>query len=263
MKIKDITDVLEITAQLSWQESYDNSGLIVGDIESDLERVLLAVDITEAVLDEAIEIGAGLIVAHHPIIFHPLKRLTGQTYIERVVTRAIRNKIALYACHTNLDSTPDEGLSHRLGQMLGLNKVSVLEPTRIENPEVGFGIVGELKEGVEIVDFLQYIQKTLNLNVIRHSPLTKKTVKRIAICSGSGSSLLFAAKREAVDLYIAADFKYNDFLDADNQLVIADIGHFESEFCAIDVLFDILSKKIPTFALQKSNNSINPVNYIV
>lgn len=263
MKIRDITEILESTAQLSWQESYDNSGLIVGDKDGEIESVLLAVDITEDVLNEAIEIGAGMIIAHHPIIFHPLKQLVGQTYVERVVVRAIGYNIALYACHTNLDSAPEEGLSYRLGKMLELGEMFVLEPTRSDNPKVGFGIVSELKERVEMVDFLRYIQKNLKLSVVRHSPLTKKTVKRVAICSGSGSSLIAAAKRENVDLYIAADFKYNDFLDADRELVIADIGHFESEFCAIDTLFDILSKKIPTFALRKSKNSINPINYIV
>ena len=194
MKVKEITAILEEAAPLFLQESYDNSGLLVGDPEAEIDSALICVDATESVVAEAAEVGAGLVLSHHPVIFHPLKRLTGGSYIERTVAEAVRRGIALYACHTNLDSAP-EGMSRMLGNLLGLRNVILL-------------------------------------------------------------------KRAGADVYLSADFKYNDFLDADRELVIADIGHFESEYCAIDLIYEIIRKKMPTFALHKSMRSVNPVNYL-
>lgn len=262
MKIKELTDIIEAAADLSWQAGYDNAGLIVGDSEAEVGAALLCVDITESVLEQAIEVGAGLIIAHHPIIFHGLKQITGQTYIQRVVAKALQHGIALYACHTNLDSAP-LGISHRLGDMFGLKEIALLEPTRTERPDVGFGIVGELPDEESVEGFLNRVKSVLGLKALRYSRPYKKQVRRVAICSGSGGSLIGKAKEAGADVYIAADFKYNDFLDADRELVIADAGHFETEYCAIDILFEIIRKKIPTFALYKSNNSENPVNYLV
>ena len=261
MKIRDIIAPLEEFAPLDWQAEYDNAGLIVGDVDAATDIALVCVDITEAVLEEAIELGAGLVIAHHPVIFHPLKHITGGTYIERVVARAIRHNVALYACHTNLDAAKG-GMSFRLGNLLGLQNVSILDPSG-RFPDVGFGIVGELEKEMPAMEFLGYVKTKLGLKSMRYSDITQPLVSRVALCTGAGASMAVMAKCAGAQVYISSDFKYNDFLDADRELVIADVGHFESEYCAIDLICDIITKKIPNFALRKSQRSVNPVNYLV
>ncbi len=261
MKVKEITAILEEAAPLFLQESYDNSGLLVGDPEAEIDSALICVDATESVVAEAAEVGAGLVLSHHPVIFHPLKRLTGGSYIERTVAEAVRRGIALYACHTNLDSAP-EGMSRMLGNLLGLRNVILLEPTATEMSGSGFGIVGEPEHVLPTEEFLRTVRDRLSLKCIRYSGITRPTVRRAALCTGAGASMMSAAKRAGADVYLSADFKYNDFLDADRELVIADIGHFESEYCAIDLIYEIIRKKMPTFALHKSMRSVNPVNYL-
>lgn len=258
MKVKDIVALLEAEVPLAWQESYDNAGLVVGSPEADVERVLIALDATEEVVEEAISEGCQMVVTHHPIIFRPIKRLADENRQQRTIAKAIRHGIALYAAHTNLDSAPHRGISHHLAALLGLNVVSLLEPSAVEG--VGIGVVGELPEAVPTEEFLVRIKDVLGVVALRHSTVRIDTVQRVAICSGSGGGLIEAAEKSGADLYLAADFKYHDFVDAD-RMVLVDAGHFESEICAIEILFDILSKKITTFALRKSACAENPVKY--
>ncbi len=258
MKIRDIIAPIEEFAPLSLQESYDNAGLIVGRLDDELQGgVLLAVDVTEQVIEEAIERGCGLIITHHPIIFHPLKRLNSASVVERCVEMAIRHDIALYACHTNLDSAVG-GMSWRVGEMLGLQDMRVLQPT---SEEAGFGVVGTLAEPLSEGDFLKKVQQTFSVEALRHSALLGREVRSVAICTGAGASLMNEAKASGCDIYLTADLKYNDFYAPDSRFVVVDMGHFESEFCAIAILFDILSKKFINFALHKSAQSKNPVHY--
>lgn len=258
MKVKDIVAMLEAEVPLAWQESYDNAGLAVGSPEAEVERVLIALDATEEVVEEAISEGCQMVVTHHPIIFRPIKRLADENRQQRTIAKAIRHGIALYAAHTNLDSAPQRGISHHLAALLGLNVVSLLEPSAVEG--VGIGVVGELPEAVPTEEFLVRIKDVLGVVALRHSTVRIDTVQRVAICSGSGGGLIEAAEKSGADLYLAADFKYHDFVDAD-RMVLVDAGHFESEICAIEILFDILSKKITTFALRKSACAENPVKY--
>lgn len=260
MKISEITSCIERFAPLAWQEHYDNAGLIVGRPDDEVHRALLAVDVTEAVLDEAEQTGCDLVITHHPIIFHPLKRFNSATYVERCVERAIRAGIALYACHTNLDSAP-EGMSWRLAEQLGIRRLQLLEPS-MKGDGVGFGVVGELDEEQPMVDFLYQVKVRLGLDVVRHSDLVSPTVRRVAVCTGAGASLIGEARRAGADLYLTADLKYNDFMTPDGALTVADIGHFESEYCAIEILFDILSKNLCTFAVLRSKATRNPINYL-
>ena len=261
MKIKDITAKIESFAPLSLQESYDNAGLIVGRADDELRGgVLLAVDVTDEVIDEAIERGCSMIVTHHPIVFHPLKRFNSASVVERCVERAIKHDIALYACHTNLDSAP-HGMSWRLGQMLGVENMEILEPT---GEGTGFGSVGNLAEPMATEAFLHHLKSTLGCGAIRHSAITKSSIERVAICTGAGSSMMSAAVAAGCDIYITADVKYNDYYTPDGRFILCDVGHFESEYCAIDLLFDILadlSKIFSNFALHKSANSKNPMHY--
>ncbi len=262
MKIKDIVAPLEEFAPLWYQESFDNAGLVVGRPDDEVTSALLCVDATEEVLDEAERLGAKLVISHHPVIFHAMKRFNGKGYVEKIVEKAIRKGIALYACHTNLDSAPG-GMSYRLAEMLGVGNLQMLERCGGEDAPNGFGVLGALAEPAAPEDFLRTVQEKLDVKAIRHSDLIFGKIQKIAICTGSGASLIEAAKDAGADLYIAADFKYNDFMAADGVTIIADIGHFESEFCAIDLMFDVISKKIANFALHKSKSSRNPVNYLV
>ncbi|MBQ7855958.1 MAG: Nif3-like dinuclear metal center hexameric protein [Alistipes sp.] len=258
MKIKDITACIEQFAPLTLQESYDNAGLVVGRADDELRGgVLIAVDVTPQVLDEAERLGCGLIVTHHPLIFHPLKRLNSASMVERCVEMAIKRDIALYACHTNLDSAY-EGMSWRLGRVLGVQDMQVLEPS---SEMTGFGVVGTLAEPLSVEALFDLLRERLSVKVIRHSALVRESIRRVAICTGAGGSCMEAARGAGCDIYITADLRYNDFFAPDGEFIVADIGHFESEFCAIDILFDILSKKITNFALHKSACSKNPVHY--
>ncbi len=256
MKISQITEVIERFAPLGWQESYDNAGLIVGRPDDEVHKALLAVDVTEEVLDEAEAEGCDIVLTHHPIVFHALKRFNSADPVQRCVERAIRSRIALYACHTNLDSAPG-GMSWRLAGMLGVGNLEVLQPAEAGGG-VGFGVVGDLPEAVDTVEFMRFVRRKLGVKVIRHSD-----VRRVAVCTGAGASLIGDARRAGAGIYITADLKYNDFMTPDKALTVADIGHFESEYCVIELLFDILSKNLCTFAVRKSEHSRNPVNYLV
>jgi dinuclear metal center YbgI/SA1388 family protein len=259
MKIKEIVAPLEEFAPLAWQAVYDNSGLVVGHGEDDVQAALVAVDVTEDVLDEAVRLGAGLVISHHPIIFHALKRLNGKGVVERVVEQAIRKGIALYACHTNLDGAPG-GMSWRLAETIGIGDLQSLEK---EEEGHGYGVIGTLAEEMEPREFLQEAMRRLGAKVVRHSEITATKIRRVALCTGSGASLIGAAKGAGAELYIAADFRYNDFSEGESGFIVADIGHFESEFCAIDLMCDVISKKIATFALHKSKSGRNPVGYLI
>ena len=262
MKIRDIAEVIERYAPLRLQESYDNAGLIVGRPEDEVHQALLAVDVTEEVLDEAEQTGCDLIVTHHPIVFHALKRFNSASYVERCVERAIRRGIALYACHTNLDSAPG-GMSWRLAEMLGVEELRVLQPTDPADGRVGFGVVGELPQSMSVRDFMHRIQERLSVQVIRHSELVREQVRRVALVTGAGASMLGDAVAAGADIYLTADMKYNDFYAPDGRIVAVDVGHFESEYCAIGLLHDIITKKIATFAVHESVHSVNPVNYFI
>lgn len=261
MKINELTSIIESFAPLAWQEDYDNAGLIVGRPDDEVHAALLAVDVTDEVLDEAEAAGCDLVITHHPIVFRPLKRFNSADPVQRCVERAIRRGIALYACHTNLDSAPG-GMSWALARQLGVGELQTLQPAADDAP-VGFGVVGLLPAPEKTEAFLRRMQQQLGVRCVRHSDLTGPTVQRIAVCTGAGASLIGAARRAGAELYVTADLKYNDFMTPDGALVVADIGHFESEYCAIQLLFDILSKKLINFALRKSTNSRNPVNYLV
>ncbi len=262
MKIREITDAVEAFAPLGAQEGFDNSGLLVGRWDDEVDSVLVCVDVTEEVMDEAGRTGAGMVISHHPVIFNGLKSITGSSYVERIVERAIRAGIALYACHTNLDAVYN-GMSYRLADILGIERPRLLHPTQPGNPTVGFGVVGELPQAVPTEEFLRGVMAKLNLGSLRHSDIHKKEVRRIALCTGSGAGQIGDAVREGADVYLAAEFRYNNFLDAAGRIIIADVGHFESEYCAIDLINDIITKKFPKFAVRKSQHSRNPVNYLV
>lgn len=261
MKIREITESIEAFAPLSLQESYDNAGLIVGRYDDELTGgVLLAVDVTDEVIDEALELGCQMIVTHHPIVFNAMKRFNSASLVERCVERAIKHDIALYACHTNLDSTVG-GMSWRLGKLLGVEN---MQPLEAAVDGTGFGVVGDLAQPMNIEAFFALLRTTLGCKAVRHSKVVKDSVQRIAICTGAGGSMIERAAASGCDVYVTADVRYNQYYLPDGRFVLCDVGHYESEYCAIDLLFDILaelSKKITNFALHKSAKTENPMYY--
>ncbi len=365
MTVYDITGYLDTLAPPSLQESYDNAGLLVGEGHTACTGVLVTLDVTEAVVQEAIDHGCNLIVAHHPIIFGGLKRLTGRTYAERVVMQALRHNIAIYAIHTNLDNVLD-GVNRRIAERLGLVQMSILAPlsgrlkklitfvpnnhvepvrkalfaagagriglydecsfnteglgtfrplegsnpylgrhgVRQHEPEVrievilpahtertvlsalrqahpyeevaydivsldnswqeaGAGMVGMLPEPMEETAFLHWVRQQLPTGCIRHTPLLGKPISKVALCGGSGSFLLPDAIAAGAQVFLSADFTYHKFFDADGRIVIADIGHFESEQFTRDLLVERLKEKFANFAVRLSTIDTNPVQYLV
>ncbi len=265
MKIKEVLQYLEEIAPLEYQERYDNSGLIVGDQEVELTGALICLDSTEEVIDEAVELGYNLVIAHHPVIFQGIKKLTGKTYIGRTVLKAIKNDIAIYAIHTNLDNHFCNGVSTKIAHKLGFENLEILDPKReflLRNKQVGTGVIANLDKPFEEMDFLHHIKEKLNLNVIKYTNLRNKPVKKVAICGGACSFLLNKAISVGADVFVTADFKYHEYFNAENKLIIADIGHYESEIYTIELIYDILTEKFSTFAARLTKVITNPVNYM-
>jgi len=363
MKIAEITSCLESLAAPSLQESYDNAGLLTGDPGWECTGILCCLDSTEEIIDEAVQKKCNLVVAHHPIIFGGLKRINGSNYVEKTIIKAIKNDIAIYSIHTNLDNVID-GVNGKMAALIGLQKTGVLrekentlkklyvfvpadhadklrqalfnggagqiglydecsfntagtgtfraaaganpfvgkineqhhEPEiRIEvifpghlqssliramkaahpyeevaydivglannHPGIGSGLIGELAEPLEEKAFLEHLKKVFKLSVIRHTSLRGTPVRKVALCGGAGSFLVSKALAAGADFYVSADFKYHEFFDANGRIVIADIGHYESEQFTVHLLQEILEQKFPNFAVLKTELVTNPVHY--
>jgi dinuclear metal center YbgI/SA1388 family protein len=365
MKLSQLTTYLESIAPIAYQEDYDNAGLIVGNPDQEIRQVLISLDCIEAVVDEAIATNCQVIVSHHPIVFKGLKKFNGQTYVERVVEKAIRNDIAIYAIHTNLDSVLT-GVNARVCEILGLENCRILTPKhgllkklvtyvpvshaeqvrnalfnagagnignysecsfsgegsgtfkgdgdsdpyvgepgirhtedelRVEtvypanleskilmalilahpyeevaydlyaltnqHQQVGTGMVGELDQPVDAEDFLFSLKEKMHAHVIRHTAFTGKQIKKVAVCGGSGSFLLKHAIAAGADIFITADYKYHEFFDAEGKIIIADIGHFESEQFTQQLLHEMIQKKFAMLPIRLTSVNTNPVRYFM
>jgi len=263
MKVRDITKYLENLAPVSLQESYDNAGLLTGQFDQDITGAMISLDATEAVIDEAIKRNCNMVISHHPIIFKGLKKINGKNYIERTIIKAIKNDVALYAIHTNLDNVYDHGVSTEICNRLGLKNTKVLVPKKELDPNgmIGLGSIGQFEFVMQDTECLAFIKERMEAKVIRHTALLDSRIQTVAVCGGSGASLLPAAIAQGADIYISADFKYHEFFDANHKIIIADIGHFESEQFTIKLLHKILTKKFSNFALFCTSVNTNPVNY--
>lgn len=363
MKIEKVISVLEEFAPVVLQESYDNSGLILGSRQDEVSSALICLDVTEAILDEAIENNFGIIISHHPLIFKGVKKLNSKNSVERIIVKAIKNNIAIYSIHTNADNViagvngiiaarlglintkaldEKKNLFRKLVTFCPLNKADKIrfaiseagagqigdyshcsfnvdgvgtfrgnenanpyvgekndlhrEPeTRLEviypvfkekqvvnalinahpyeevaydlyqlenqSPQFGAGLIGDLDEELSEIDFLKALKDTFKVEVVRHSKFLNKTIKRVAVCGGSGSFLINHAKAAGADIFITGDVKYHEFFEAEDQIIITDIGHYESEQFTKDLIYSILIEKIPNFALQISGQNTNPINY--
>lgn len=259
-KVKEIAAAIEAFAPRSLQESYDNAGLQVGDPEMNVSAALICLDVTEDVVREAHDRECNLILSHHPLLFTGLKSITGKSEVERIVTYAIRNNIAIYAAHTNLDSAR-EGVSYEIAHMLGLRNLKVLEPNPAD-PATGLGIIGDIKTTPKM-EFLRKVKDEFAVKCLRYSAQTGKLViKRVAVCGGAGASLIKEASAAGADAYVTGDIKYHDFTTWGSELLLADIGHYESELCAEKILARIVRNAYPDFNVSVSQTQSNPVNFL-
>jgi dinuclear metal center YbgI/SA1388 family protein len=365
MKIKSIVQEIENFAPLAYQESYDNCGFLTGDSEWEAKAVLLALDCTEEIVQEAIEHQCNLIIVHHPVIFSGLKKITGSNFVERTIIKAIENKIAIYAAHTNIDNVVG-GVNYKIAEKIGLTNLKILAPknnllrklvtyvppthhqivldalftagcgnignydscsfntegtgtfrgnefskpflgipnelsreTEIKvetifeadkektvlaallksHPyeevafdiyplsnslnKVGSGVLGELEKGLSEDEFLGLIKNTLSSKCLKFTKKTGKIVKKVALCGGSGRFLLKNAISAGADAFVTADFKYHDYFDVEEKLLLIDAGHYETEQFTPEIFYDIIRKKFPTFAIRLSKINTNPVNYFL
>ena len=257
MKLKDVADALERFAPLPLQESYDNAGLQIGLTETeDVSGVLLCLDVTESVLDEAVRKGCNLVVAHHPLLFRPLRRVTRETLVERCVVKAVKENVAVYAAHTNLDNAPG-GVSFVMAERLGLRDVAFLEPQ--PGGVGGSGVTGVLPESMSKADFLRLVANTFGVKALRHNDAPVETVRKVALCGGSGDFLIGKARRQGADAYLTGEIGYHRFFGDEPSLLLAELGHFESEQFTIDLLHRILCDAFPTLKIEKTEQETNPI----
>lgn len=261
MLIQEIIDLIEDYAPSNLQASFDNSGLICGNPSYEVHTILLCIDVTEAVVREAIDNGHNLIISHHPLIFKGLRHVTPSTYVERSIILAIKHDIAIYAAHTNMDVVQN-GVSGRMADKLFLQNREILQVEGMAENTYGYGIIGELATSVESLAFLKQIKEIFRCQSLRYTLPHHRQIRRVAVCGGAGASFLHQAIQKNADIYISGDFKYHDFFETENRIAIADIGHYESEQFTKDIFYELVTKKMSKFAVQFSEINTNPINYL-
>ena len=258
IKVKDIAKAIEEFAPLCLKEDWDNPGLQVGEPDMEVTGVLLCLDVTEEILGEARKRDCNMIVSHHPLIFGGLKRLTGATPTERIVAGALRDEIAIYSAHTNLDST-FEGVSYEMAHMLGMKDCRPLEPSRKGDATQGLGIIGTVAPTPKL-EFLRKVKDTFEVKDLRYSSQTPGiVVRKVALCGGSGGSLIKDALSACADVYICGDLKYHDFTSYGSEILLADIGHFESELCSRKILSRAIRSEYPECVIYFSECEKSPI----
>ena len=261
MKAKQVLDALERYAPLPLQDSFDNAGLQIGlTAEQEVTGALLCLDVTEAIIDEAEQMGCNLIIAHHPLLFHGLKSITGKSYVERCVIKAIRKGIGIYAAHTNLDNA-EGGVNYRMAEKIGLTNLSFLE-AKPGTIAAGAGLVGELAVEEDEREFLERIKLLFGIKCVRHNCLHERKIRRVALCGGAGGFLLSNAISLGADVFLTGEMRYHDYFGHEDELLIAEMGHYESEQYTIDLLADILGQQLPELRIVKTSNNTNPINYL-
>ena len=257
MIVKDIIDVIEDFAPLSIQEKWDNSGLCIGSFQDEVSSVLIGLDCTEDLVDEAVECGADMIVTHHPLIFSGLKKITPDDQVGAAVIKAIKAGISIYAAHTSADKVM-AGVSGAMAAKLGLQNVTILDE---DGEGTGLGVVGDLSEPLTAAEAVSMVKESFGLKAMRTSKPLEGMISRVAMCGGSGGSLIPAAKASGAQLYLSGDISYHNFFTPEG-FMIMDIGHYESEIEIVDILFSLLKKKFPTFAVRITQNiHSNPIFY--
>ena len=266
MKIREITDAIEQYAPLRLQEEWDNAGIQVGDPEAEITGILLCTDATEAVVSEAIGLGFNLVISHHPLIFRGLKKIMGRTPVERAVAMAIKHDVTIYSAHTNMDSAW-QGVSFRMADKIGMTNLTFLDGNCVEPygevdcATAGCGVIGDI-DPMPAREVLKRVKEAFEVGAVRYSGDGDRMVSRVALCGGAGGFLLDKAVEAGAQLYVTADMRYHDFLDNSQRIVVADIGHYESEHFTKEIFLEIIQKKNPTFAVAFAKNEANQVNYL-
>lgn len=260
MTIQDIATLLETWAAPAAAESYDNVGLLVGIPSQTLTGILINLDVTESLIEEAKSLGVNMIVTHHPIWFMPRKKLNGEDYVSRIIMSAIKNDIALYACHTNLDNVRT-GVNRKIADKMGLQGLSFLQEKKSFLPELGSGMIGNLAESMSKEAFLQHIKDTFQCGGIRYADAPLDNIQKVAVCGGAGSFLISQAMSQGADALVTADITYHKFFDNENKLLLLDIGHYESEQFTSELIYDYLLEKMPELPVFLSKILTNPVKY--
>ena len=257
MKVKDVIKVIEDFAPISIQEGWDNSGLCIGSPEDEVTSVMFALDCTEALVDEAAQCGADMIITHHPLIFSGLKTISPENQVGAAVIKAIRHGIAVYAAHTNADKVI-AGVSGAMAAKLGLENVRILDE---DGDGTGLGVVGELPQPLTAEQAIALVKDKFSLKVMKTSQPVDGLINRVAMCGGSGGSLIPMARKSGAQLYISGDISYHNFFTP-NGFMIMDIGHYESEIEIVNILFSLIKKNFPTFAVRITQNiNSNPIYY--
>ena len=259
MKIKEVSKYLDKTFHPEYQEDYDNAGFLLGDGEAEYRGALIALDLTEEVADEASRYDLNLIVTHHPFIFRGVKRITDSDTLGRLIMKLIRSGISVYAAHTNLDNLP-WGVSGVLCEKLGIHNCRILKSFENDST-LGLGMIGELAEPMPTDAFLLKVKNLIGLPTVRYAGGSGK-VQRVALCGGSGSEFIGEALASKADIYLTADLKYHDFQRATDTMALADIGHYESEQFAKEIIYRAISKKFSIFACRISEKQGSLVSYI-
>ena len=257
MKLREVIAALEHLAPLRLQDEWDNSGLQVGFPESEIDHVLVCLDVTEAIVDEAIAAKCNLIVSHHPLIFKALRQVSDATYQQRCVVKALAAGISIYSAHTSLDNAPG-GVNHRIAALLGLQKLRWLSPR--DGEDAGSGLVGELPASEPDAAFLARVQRTFGVECLQHSALDGRQVRRVALCGGAGAFLLHDAVCAGADCFISGEFHYHDYFE--NQgVLLAELGHYQSEQFTQDLLLEYLHRTCPGLTVRKTAINTNPICY--
>ena len=257
MKLREVIAALEHLAPLRLQDEWDNSGLQVGFPESEIDQVLVCLDVTEAIVDEAIAAKCNLIVSHHPLIFKALRQVSDATYQQRCVVKALAAGISLYSAHTSLDNAPG-GVNHRIAALLGLEKLRWLSPR--DGEDAGSGLVGELPASEPDAAFLARVQRTFGVECLQHSAVDGRQVRRVALSGGAVAFLLHDAVCAGADCFISGEFHYHDYFE--NQgVLLAELGHYQSEQFTQDLLLEYLHKTCPGLTVRKTAINTNPICY--
>ena len=266
MKLKEILGALEEYAPLALQDGYDNAGLQIGLAEdADITGALLCLEVTEDIVNEAVLRGCNLIVSHHPILFRPVKSINSDDYIGRTILTAIRNNIAIYSAHTNLDVALG-GVNFKIAEKLGLKDIEFLSPKEYvvngKTIKAGEGVIATLSTPTSKRAFMENVKEVFRLRSLRVNNADKRTISRVAICGGSGSFLIPTAVEKGVDAFITGEIGYHHFFGYDNEILLMEIGHYESEQYTIDLLRDIVTRFAPTLYVCKAETNTNPINYL-
>ncbi len=258
VKIKDVIATLERFAPLPLQDSFDNAGLQIGQTGAEVSGVLLCLDVTEAVLQEAKNCGANLVVAHHPLLFHGLKCIAGRNMVERITATAIKNDIAIYAAHTNLDNARG-GVNYKIAEKLGAQVTSFLMP---KDENSGSGVIAEMETPMGITEFLSSVKRIFGVDCVMHNDFVRsKTISKIAICGGAGAFLLQNAIDADCDAFLTGEMHYHDYFGHENDLLVTVIGHYQSEKFTTEIFRDLLKKDFPALRIETTQLDTNPIKY--